>query len=128
MLVVAEQGQTLGWDSARAIIFYVIAIAGFIGFVMAEQRIGDDALLPLRLFRNGVFSVTSAAGLIIGTGMFGGLILLPQYLQIVKGASPTQAGLLMLPLVGGIMAASLGSGKLTFRTGRYKMLHVTVVG
>jgi EmrB/QacA subfamily drug resistance transporter len=124
VLVVAEQGQDWGWDSARAIICYVVAIAGFIGFVMAERRIGDDALLPLRLFRNGVFSVTSAAGLLIGTGMFGGLILLPQYLQIVKGASPTEAGLLMLPLMGGIMAASLGSGKLTSRTGRYKMLPV----
>jgi hypothetical protein len=75
---------------------------------MAERRIGDEALLPLRLFRNGVFSVTSAAGLIIGTGMFGGLVLVPQYLQIVKGISPTEAGLRLLWLMGGIMAASWG--------------------
>ncbi|MGB8996626.1 MAG: MFS transporter [Pseudonocardiaceae bacterium] len=124
VLLVAEQGRDWGWGSAPAVLCYLIAAAGVIGFIMAEQRIGDEALLPLRLFRNGVFCVTSAAGLIIGTGMFGGLILIPQYLQIVQGASPTAAGLLMLPLMGGIMAASLGSGQLTSRTGRYKMLPV----
>ena len=124
ILVVAEQGRDWGWDSARAIGCYLIAAAGLTAFVIAEQRIGDEALLPLRLFRNGVFSVTSAAGLIIGTGMFGGLILIPQYLQIVKGVSPTEAGLRLLPLMGGIMVASLGSGQLTSRTGRYKIFPV----
>ena len=124
VLVVAEQGRDWGWDSARAIGCYLIAAAGLTAFVIAEQRIGDEALLPLRLFRNGVFSVTSAAGLIIGTGMFGGLILIPQYLQIVKGVSPTEAGLRLLPLMGGIMVASLGSGQLTSRTGRYKIFPV----
>ncbi|MFZ0873124.1 MAG: MFS transporter [Pseudonocardiaceae bacterium] len=124
VLVVAEQGQGWGWGSAPAILCYLIAAAGLIAFITAERRIGDDALLPLRLFRNSVFSVTSASGLIIGTGMFGGLILIPQYLQIVKGVSPTEAGLRLLPLMGGIMAASLGSGQLTSRTGRYKILPV----
>jgi EmrB/QacA subfamily drug resistance transporter len=124
ILLVAEQGRDWGWASASAIGCYLIAAAGLSAFIMAERRIGDDALLPLRLFRNGVFSLTSAAGLIIGTGMFGGLILLPQYLQIVKGISPTEAGLRLLPLMGGIMAASLGSGQLTSRTGRYKIFPV----
>jgi EmrB/QacA subfamily drug resistance transporter len=124
LLLVAEQGRDWGWDSAAASTCYGIAVAGLIVFVMVERSHGDAALLPLRLFRNGVFSVTSAAGLIIGTGMFGGLILFPQYLQIVKGASPTNAGLLLLPLMAGIMASSLASGKLTSRTGRYKILPV----
>ena len=124
ILLVAEQGRDWGWASASAIGCYLIAAAGLSAFIMAERRIGDDALLPLRLFRNGVFSLSSAAGLIIGTGMFGGLILLPQYLQIVKGISPTEAGLRLLPLMGGIMAASLGSGQLTSRTGRYKIFPV----
>jgi EmrB/QacA subfamily drug resistance transporter len=124
VLVVAEQGRDWGWDSPRAIGCYLIAVAGLMAFIIAERKIGDEALLPLRLFRNGVFSVTSAAGLIIGTGMFGGLILIPQYLQIVKGVSPTEAGLRLLPLMGGIMAASLGSGQLTSRTGRYKIFPV----
>lgn len=124
VLMVAEQGREWGWDSISAIACYGIAAAGLIGFVIAERRIGDEALLPLRLFRNGVFSVTSAAGLIIGTGMFGALILIPQYLQIVKGASPTKSGLLLLPLMGGIMVASVVSGQLTSRTGRYKIFPV----
>jgi EmrB/QacA subfamily drug resistance transporter len=124
ILVVAEQGRDWGWDSAAAIACYGIAVTGLIGFVMAERRIGDEALLPLRLFRNSVFSVTSAGGLIIGTGMFGGLTLIPQYLQIVKGASPTKAGLLLLPLMAGIIVASMASGQLTSRTGRYKIFPV----
>lgn len=124
LLVVAEQGREWGWGSVAAVVCYGIAAIGLIGFVMAERWIGDEALLPLRLFRNSVFSVTSAGGLIIGTGMFGGLILIPQYLQIVKGASPTKAGLLLLPLMGGIMLASVVSGQLTSRTGRYKIFPV----
>ncbi len=124
LLVVAEQGRDWGWGSVPAVVCYGIAAVGLMGFVMAERWIGDEALLPLRLFRNSVFSVTSGGGLIIGTGMFGGLILIPQYLQIVKGASPTKAGLLLLPLMGGIMLASVVSGQLTSRTGRYKIFPV----
>jgi EmrB/QacA subfamily drug resistance transporter len=128
VLLVAEQGQNWGWDSAPAIGCYVLAAAGLIGFVLAERWIGADALLPLRLFRNGVFTVTSAVCVIVGMGMFGGLVLIPLYLQIVKGASPTGAGLLMLPLMGGITVGSVVSGQLISRTGRYKILPVVGTG
>ncbi|MBA3573462.1 MAG: MFS transporter [Pseudonocardiales bacterium] len=124
VLLVAEQGRVWGWGSLRAITCYGIAAVGLVWFVLAERRIGDDALLPLRLFRNKVFGVTSAAGLIIGMGMFGGFILLPLYLQIVQGASPTESGLLLLPLMAGIMVASVLSGQVTARTGRYKIFPV----
>ncbi len=124
VLLVAEQGRDWGWDSAPAIGCYALAAAGLIGFVVAERWIGDDALLPLRLFRNSVFSVTSAACLIIGMGMFGGLVLIPLYLQIVTGASPTEAGLLLLPLMAGIIVSSVVSGRLISRTGRYKIFPV----
>ncbi|MBV8995058.1 MAG: MFS transporter [Pseudonocardiales bacterium] len=124
VMLVAEQGRDWGWDSAPAILCYVIAGAGLSGFVVAERQIGDEALLPLRLFRNSVFRMTSATSMIIGTGMFGGLALIPLYLQIVKGASPTKAGLLLLPLVAGIMIASVLSGQFTSRTGRYKIFPV----
>jgi MFS family permease len=124
VLLVAGQGQDWGWGSAPAIGCYVLAAAGLIGFVIAERWIGDEALLPLRLFREGVFTVTSVAGLIIGTGVFGGLFLLPLYLQIVRGASPTKAGLLMVPLMGGIIIGSVVSGQLISRTGRYKIFPV----
>jgi EmrB/QacA subfamily drug resistance transporter len=128
VLLVAEQGREWGWASGRSIICYGAAVLGLVAFVVAERWIGDDALLPLRLFRDSVFSVTSAAGLIIGMGMFGGLVLIPLYLQIVKGASPTEAGLLLLPLMAGIMVSSVVSGQLTSRTGRYKIFPVIGTG
>ncbi|MGH3797404.1 MAG: MFS transporter, partial [Pseudonocardiaceae bacterium] len=124
LLLVAEQGRSWGWASALSITCFLVAAVGLVTFVLAERWIGDDALLPLRLFRTSVFSVTSGAGLIIGMGMFGGLILIPLYLQIVKGASPTESGLLVLPLMAGVMVGSVVSGQITARTGRYKILPV----
>src|SRR6185295_6425853 len=100
---------------------YLVGVAGLVLFVLAERRIGDDALLPLRFFRTGVFAWGSVAGFIAGMGMFGALSLLPLYLQIVKGFTPTQAGLRTLPLVVGIMSMSVFSGQFISRTGRYKI-------
>ncbi|MDD7938744.1 MFS transporter [Actinomycetospora lutea] len=124
LLIVAEQGREWGWGSTSAIICYAIGGVGLISFYLAERAYGDDALLPLRLFRNGVFSLTSIIAIITGIGMFGGIAIVPQYLQIVTGSDPTQAGLQMIPLVGGIMVASIVSGQLTSRTGRYKIFPV----
>jgi EmrB/QacA subfamily drug resistance transporter len=124
LLVIAEQGRTWGWASAGAFACYVIGVLGLMAFVRVEARMGDEALLPLRLFRNSVFSVGSGQALIIGLGMFGGMSAIPLYLQIVKGASPTKAGLLLLPMVAAMMTASLASGQFTARTGRYKALPV----
>ena len=81
---------------------------------------GDDALLPLRLFRNRSFAVGSVSSIVLGAGMFGGILLLPQYLQIVHGSSPTVAGLQMIPLVAGIMTGAMGSGITISKTGKYK--------
>ncbi|HEX6401641.1 MAG TPA: MDR family MFS transporter [Pseudonocardiaceae bacterium] len=125
VLLVAEQGRDWGWGSAAAIGCYLVGAAGVVGFVAIERRFGAEALLPLRLFHNGVFSVASATALAVGMGMFGGLILLPLYLQIVKNASPTESGLLLLPLMAGIMVSSVVSGQLTSRTGRYKIFPVS---
>jgi EmrB/QacA subfamily drug resistance transporter len=124
ILIIAEQGRTWGWSSTAAFICYAIGAIGLGLFVLAESRIGDDALIPLRFFRNGVFSLTSGAGLLVGMGMFGGISLLPLYFQIVKGMSPTQSGLLLLPLTAGIMSSSIFSGQLISRTGRYKIYPV----
>jgi EmrB/QacA subfamily drug resistance transporter len=121
LLVVAEQGRAWGWDSTRAIACYVVGVVGLVLFVLAERRIGDDALLPLRFFRTGVFTWGSLAVFVAGMGMFGALALLPLYLQIVKGSTPTQAGLQTLPLVLGIMSMSVFSGQFISRTGRYKI-------
>ncbi|NMO89123.1 MFS transporter [Actinomycetospora sp. TBRC 11914] len=128
LLIVAEQGQSWGWGSGSALLCYGIGVVGLIAFVVAERAYGDDALLPLRLFRNGVFSLTTVIAIITGIGMFGGIAIVPQYLQIVNGSTPTQAGLQMIPLVGGLMLASIVSGQLTSRTGRYKVFPVIGLG
>ena len=121
LLIVAEQGRLWGWDSPRSLVCYAIGVVGLLAFVLAERHIGDDALLPLRFFRNGVFGWGSLAGFVAGAGMFGALALLPLYLQIVKGASPTEAGLQTLPLVIGIMSMSIFSGRVISRTGHYRI-------
>jgi EmrB/QacA subfamily drug resistance transporter len=128
LLIVAEQGQSWGWGSWTAVLCYAIGVVGLVAFVLAERAYGDDALLPLRLFRNGVFSLTTVIAVITGVGMFGGIAIVPQYLQIVNGSTPTQAGLQMIPLVGGLMVASIISGQLTSRTGRYKVFPVIGLG
>jgi EmrB/QacA subfamily drug resistance transporter len=120
LLVIAEQGRSWGWASERAFTAYVIGVIGIIAFIWDQSRYGDDALIPLRLFRGKTFGIGSLLNFIIGMGMFGGLAALPLYLQIVKGVSPTKAGLLLLPLTFGIMAASIFSGQVISRTARYK--------
>ena len=124
LLIIAEQGRTWGWASGAAFTCYLLGVAGLIAFVFVQARMGDEALLPLRLFRNSVFAVGSGQAAIVGMGMFGGIAAIPLYLQIVKGASPTKAGLLLLPLIFGMMTASLASGQFTARTGRYKIFPV----
>ena len=123
-LIIAEQGREWGWGSGGAYVCYVLGAIGLVSFLVIESRMGDEALLPMRLFRGRVFGLGSAQSFIVGMGMFGGMISIPLYLQIVKGASPTKAGLLVLPLVGGIMASSLLAGQVTSRTGRYKIFPI----
>jgi EmrB/QacA subfamily drug resistance transporter len=124
LLIIAEQGREWGWGSGTAFGCYIVGAIGIVAFLLAERKAGDEALLPMRLFRNGVFALGSAQSAIIGIGMFGGITLLPLYLQLVKGNSPTKAGLLTLPLVLGIMMLSMVSGQVTSRTGRYKIFPI----
>ncbi|MBN9746622.1 MFS transporter [Amycolatopsis sp. A1MSW2902] len=128
LLLVAEQGREWGWGSPASLAMYLVGALGVVLFILQERRMGDAALLPLRLFRSGVFRVSTMVTVIQGIGMFGAMMSLPLYLQIVKGATPTQAGLQMLPLTLGIMVASLGSGRIITRTGRYKGFAVAGLG
>jgi EmrB/QacA subfamily drug resistance transporter len=121
LLIVAEQGRTWGWTSGGAVACYVIGAVGLVSFVLAERAYGEDAILPLRMFSNRTFSVSSVSSIVLGAGMFGGILLLPQYLQVVHGSSPTVAGLQMLPLVLGIMTGALSAGQTIARTGKYKV-------
>lgn len=120
LLTVAEQGREWGWGSGRSIACYAIGAVGVISFLLAERRMGDAALIPLRIFRLRAASVVIGASVIVGAAMFGAITVLPQYMQIVHGASPTQAGLMMLPMVVGMMSAGIGVGQFTSRTGKIR--------
>ncbi|WP_085873772.1 MULTISPECIES: MDR family MFS transporter [unclassified Nocardioides] len=124
LLTVAEQGREWGWDSPRSVTAYVVGGLGLVAFYLAEQMMGDAALIPLRLFRIRAAAVTISASVIVGMAMFGGIMLLPLYMQIVHGASPTEAGLLMLPMVAGMMVGSIGSGQVISRTGHIRMFPI----
>lgn len=117
LLTVAEQGRAWGWDAGRSIACYAIAAFGIASFVAVERGMGAAALIPLRLFRIRAAAVTIVASVVVGAAMFGGIMLLPLYMQIVHGASPTESGFLMLPMVAGLMVASITSGRLIGRTG-----------
>ncbi len=122
VLLLAEKGRDFGWGSPISLGLLALAVASLIGFVACERRMGEAALLPLRVFSSSVFSLSSVTAVLVGAGMFGGLVILPLYLQIVRGASPTAAGLQLIPLMFGIFLTSGISGKFMSRTGRYKVL------
>ena len=124
LLTVAEQGRTWGWGDGRSIACFAVGGAGLVLFIVAEKLMKEDALIPLRFFGNRTFSITAAGGFLVGMGMFGGLALLPLYLQIVRGATPTESGLQLLPLTAGLMLGSIVSGQLISRTGKYKIFPV----
>lgn len=126
LLLVAEQGRQWGWTSTNSILSYTIGLVAGISFFLIERAMGEEAILPLSLFRIRTVGVASIASVLIGVAMFGGLACLPLYLQIVKGATPTQAGLLLLPMTLGIMAGSIGSGVAISKTGRYR--HFPIIG
>ena len=124
ILTVAEQGRTWGWGSVSSISMMVLGVLGIAAFIAIEFRMKDEALIPMRLFRSRVFSTGLGAGVLVGVGMFGALSCLPLYLQLVKGATPTASGLLLIPMMIGIMGGSIISGQITSRTGKYKMFPV----
>ncbi len=120
LLTVAEQGRSWGWGSGRSVAAYVIGAIGVIAFALIERRMGDDALIPPRIFRIRAVSITIIASIIVGLAMFGGMMVLPLYMQIVHGASPMKSGLMMLPMVAGMMSAAMTSGQITARTGKIR--------
>jgi EmrB/QacA subfamily drug resistance transporter len=124
LLLVAEQGRTWGWGSANALVCYGLGAAGLVAFVLCERWYGDEALLPLRLFRGRTFAIGVVTSTVVGMGMFGGILLIPLYLQVVKGATPITGGLQLIPLVIGIMGGSILAGQVIARTGRYRVFPV----
>jgi EmrB/QacA subfamily drug resistance transporter len=124
LLLVAEQGREWGWSSPAAIACYVIGGLGIISFILVERIAGDDALIPIKLFSSPTFSMATVLGVLVGFGMFGAMMTIPLYLQLVNGATPTEAGWLMIPMIVGLMISSIASGQIIARTGRYKIFPI----
>ncbi|MDQ4489456.1 MDR family MFS transporter [Sinomonas sp. ASV486] len=124
LLLVAEQGRQWGWDSATSITCFVIGGVGLVAFILIERAMGPNAIIPLRLFHSHTFSMATVIGFFVGFAMFGAMLTLPLYLQLVTGLSPTESGFATLPMIGGLMVASIASGQIVSRTGKYRIFPV----
>ncbi len=125
LLLVAEQGREWGWASVASITCYAVGAVGLAAFILVERAMGPSAIIPLRLFRAKGFSPAIVLSVLIGFGMFGAMLTLPLYLQIVLGYSPTQSGFATLPMMFGVMLASVGTGQIVAHTGKYGVFPVT---
>lgn len=123
VLLTTLGGVTFAWSSAPIWGLGIAGIVLLLAFVAVERRAAEP-VLPLRLFANRVFSASSAIGFVVGFAMFGAITYLPQYMQVVRGASPTGSGLQLLPLMAGLLLTSMGSGILISRWGRYKVFPI----
>ena len=119
LLATVWGGVDYPWLSLQIIGLYALSAVAAVLFYIRE-RYAREPILPLELFRNRIFSVTVLLSLIVGIVMFGAIIFLPEYQQLVRGDSATKSGLMLLPLVLGIMSASLSSGRIISKFGRYR--------
>lgn len=127
LLVTVLGGATYAWTSAP---IYALAGGGALLallFVLWEMR-AKEPIIPLRLFKNDIFTVSSALSFLSGAAMFGAMTFIPEYQQIVRGYSATKSGLLMLPMVAGLMMAMIPSGRLISKIGRYRLFPIIGTG
>ena len=120
VLLTSWGGTEYAWDS-RVVLGLAAGAAGTTLLFFVVESFAPEPIIPLRLFRDSVFNITGLIGAITAVALFGASSYLPTFLQMVDGASATESGLLMLPMMGGIVVASVVSGLLVTRTGRYKI-------
>jgi MFS family permease len=123
VLLTSLGGTTYPWGSFPIIFLGVLGVAFTAAFVAVERRVAEP-VVPLHLFGNRVFTSSSVIGFAVGFAMFGALAYLPQYMQVVRGVSPTQSGLRLVPMMAGLLLTSIGTGQLVSRWGRYKIFPV----
>jgi len=123
LLVVVWGGQTYPWSSAVIVGLGLVSLLTLAAFLIVERRT-PEPILPLELFTQPVVGVATVLSFIIGTAMFGAIIFLPLFLQVVVGVSATNSGLLMLPLITGLLISSITSGRLITRWGRYRVFPI----
>lgn len=123
ILVTTWGGNEYAWDSPLIVGLAAASIGLLVTFAWQERRAAEP-IIPLSLFASPVFRVATSLGFLIGLAMFGAIIFIPLFLQLVYGVSPTSSGLRMLPLMAGLLAASIVSGRVISRIGRYKAFPV----
>ncbi|WP_260867467.1 MFS transporter [Streptomyces sp. SAJ15] len=120
VLLTSWGGTEYEWRSRVILGLAAGALGTAILFVVVEYHVAEP-IIPLRLFRDSVFNITGLVGALVGVALFGAASYLPTFLQMVDGASATESGLLMLPMMAGVVVSSIVSGQLISRTGRYRM-------
>lgn len=125
VLVTDLGGLTYPWSSAPILILASIAALALAFFIVVESR-ASEPILPLRLFRQRTFVLVSLIAICVGFALFGSVTYMPAFLQVVKGATPTASGLLMVPMMGGMLCSSITAGQLISRYGRYR--HFPIAG
>ncbi|MFB7170367.1 DHA2 family efflux MFS transporter permease subunit [Streptomyces sp. NPDC056254] len=123
LVLVASLGATWGWGSTRIIGVAVLGVLLLAAFLLVERKAAEP-VLPLGLFRIRTFTLCSAISFVVGFAMFGAMVYLPTFLQIVQGVSPTMSGVHMLPMVIGMLISSTASGQIVSRTGRWKVFPI----
>jgi EmrB/QacA subfamily drug resistance transporter len=123
ILVISLGGTTYAWGSTPIVVLVVLAVVLLPLFVLAEWR-ATEPIMPLSLFRNRVFVASSAIGFAVGLALFGAIVYMPVFLQIVKSESPTGSGLQLTPMMLGVLTASIIGGQLISRYGRYKVFPI----
>jgi len=118
-------GNQYEWNSRQIIGLFAASAVSFVSFGVIEQRV-KEPILPLSLFKNSIFSVSMLIVFLLGVGMFGAILYIPLFAQIVLGISATNSGTVLTPLMLGLIFASVISGQLISRTGRYKFF--TIIG
>ncbi|HEY3737252.1 MAG TPA: MDR family MFS transporter [Jatrophihabitans sp.] len=119
ILATSWGGTQYAWSSGTIIGLFIASVAGFVAFIIAERR-ATDPILPLRLFRANVFSVSAVLSFIVGFALLGSMTFLPTYLQYCQGVSATISGIRTLPMVVGLLIASIAAGNTVSRIGVYK--------
>jgi len=123
LLVSVWGGVEYAWKSAEIIGLSSAALV-FSGLFVWRERFAAEPIIPLRLFKSDIFITSVLLSILAGIAMFASILYIPQYQQIVRGNSPTESGLLMLPLVLGLLAASIVSGRLISKTGKYRVFPI----
>lgn len=123
LLYTSWAGTQFGWGAWQSLALLGLGLLLAAGFVLVELRAAEP-IIPMHLFGNGVFRTSVVYSAVMGMAMFGAIVFLPMYMQVVRGMTPTASGLAMIPMVAGILSTSVGSGLGITRTGRYKIFPI----